>query len=369
MQAPTQSSSVARIFASSAQISPSSPIGQDPSSSPSTPAAILPAAGRKPSFPEDVSLLSERAGLAHDAGNLLHALGLYCDLLQMPGVLRPEHKHYATELRQIFERSSAMLLRLLKSFAPRQAAQPEAPAPLPTPALPATEARPAAAQACINPAQVLHGQFSLLQRLTAPWAIVSVATQDPLPSLEFSAEILERITVNLVLNAAEALRNAREGRPSPSSGWAVSEGLADSSFQPDPEEVSADPEDEKPGRIRVSLRMAAERLRLSVEDNGPGLPPAIAASFFQPTPLPPGSSRGLGHRIVHELVEATGGQLSVRVRPGAGTTVYVDWPVQLATVSGAESATLRLVSPQNASGDPPARRERSRTNHGGPNAC
>src|ERR1035441_6527958 len=33
-------------------------------------------------------------GMLHDARNLMGALGLYCDLLSMPGELKPEHNHY-----------------------------------------------------------------------------------------------------------------------------------------------------------------------------------------------------------------------------------------------------------------------------------
>lgn len=188
----------------------------------------------------------------------------------------------------------------------------------------------------MHPGHALHAQAPLLQRLAAPWAMLSIATQDGLPGLEFSAEVLERITVNLVLNAAEALRTAA-GVANPRHAL---HGLAKSSAAAEP----------KPGRIRVSLRMVDGRLRLSVEDNGPGVPPAIAAAFLRPSPLPPGSARGLGHHIVHELATATGGQLSIHTRPGAGTTFSLDWPVRMATAAPQpDGPFLRLVSSHNAS--------------------
>jgi signal transduction histidine kinase len=183
--------------------------------------------------------------------------------------------------------------RLLKGF-PSHLAQtdgclPSAPAAVPEPP-------------CANPGKALRSQAALLDRIAAPWATVAVEVQDALPSLEFGAEILERITVNLVLNAAEALRKS----------WNAPNPLHS--------ELSG-------GRIVVSLRMAAGRLRLMVEDNGPGMPPSIAAAFLRPTPLPAGTARGLGHRIVHELATATGGHLSIRVRPGAGTAFCLEWPI------------------------------------------
>jgi hypothetical protein len=42
------------------------------------------------------------------------ALRLYCDLLSMPGVLKPEHSHYAVELRLLNTRSEALIEHLIQ---------------------------------------------------------------------------------------------------------------------------------------------------------------------------------------------------------------------------------------------------------------
>src|ERR1035437_10404747 len=39
------------------------------------------------------------AQVAHDARNIVTALGLYCDLLEEPGVLGAPFRHYGRELR------------------------------------------------------------------------------------------------------------------------------------------------------------------------------------------------------------------------------------------------------------------------------
>ena len=64
--------------------------------------------------------------LLHDARNLMSALGLYCDLLAMPGVLQPRHRKYAEDLRLVGTRSEALIGRLMEQLAPRA---PEGPAP------------------------------------------------------------------------------------------------------------------------------------------------------------------------------------------------------------------------------------------------
>ena len=66
-------------------------------------------------------------GLLHDARNLMGTIGLYCDLLSMPDVLKPEHRHYAEELRMLGTRSGALIQRLLEY--PKQAPLPQRQSP------------------------------------------------------------------------------------------------------------------------------------------------------------------------------------------------------------------------------------------------
>jgi nitrogen-specific signal transduction histidine kinase len=152
---------------------------------------------------------------------------------------------------------------------------------------------------------MLRSLAPILQRIAAGAATVSVVCPASLPPLDFSSEIIERITVNLVRNAAEAIRSDTHNKRSstPTAAFPVR------------------------GEIRVILAVLSNRLQLTVEDNGPGMPPVIAATFLQPSPLPRGATRGLGHRIIHELATASAGQLFVRVRPGKGTVFCLKWPI------------------------------------------
>lgn len=52
------------------------------------------------------------AELAHDARNMVTALGLYCDLLDEPGVLAPAHRHYSSEVRLLAEASRCLVEKL-----------------------------------------------------------------------------------------------------------------------------------------------------------------------------------------------------------------------------------------------------------------
>ena len=58
-----------------------------------------------------------------DARNLMSILGLYCDLLASPGVLQPEHRKYADDLRLVGTRSEALIGRLMEQLTSAPAAE------------------------------------------------------------------------------------------------------------------------------------------------------------------------------------------------------------------------------------------------------
>ena len=70
--------------------------------------------------------------------------------------------------------------------------------------------------------------------------------------------------------------------------------------------------------IRLGLWQEDEWLRLSVEDNGPGLPEEHLARLFERGFSTKGENRGFGLWRVARSVEALGGQLRARNREGGG---------------------------------------------------
>ncbi len=85
--------------------------------------------------------------------------------------------------------------------------------------------------------------------------------------------------------------------------------------------------------VRVRLQTNPEATtRLSVQDEGPGIPPGEHPRLFQKfarlTPRPTGgeSSTGLGLAIVKELTERMGGRVWCDSTPGQGTTFHVELP-------------------------------------------
>ena len=81
-------------------------------------------------------------------------------------------------------------------------------------------------------------------------------------------------------------------------------------------------------RITLGSFFDGERIRISVADNGPGVPAALRGQIFEPffTTLPVGSGTGMGLAVVYEAVLKLGGTLSVADAPGGGADFIITIP-------------------------------------------
>jgi signal transduction histidine kinase len=76
------------------------------------------------------------------------------------------------------------------------------------------------------------------------------------------------------------------------------------------------------------FKNVAPILHLTVQDDGPGIPPEIMAKLFQPyfSTKAPGKGTGLGLSIVQRLLKEARGCLHVSSKPGAGTCFNIYLP-------------------------------------------
>jgi signal transduction histidine kinase len=81
-------------------------------------------------------------------------------------------------------------------------------------------------------------------------------------------------------------------------------------------------------RVTVRARERAGRVRVEVEDNGPGIPGPDRERVFEPfaraTTQQPGM--GLGLAMVKRIVEAYGGAVGVDSTPGRGSCFWFELP-------------------------------------------
>ena len=118
----------------------------------------------------------------------------------------------------------------------------------------------------------------------------------------------------------------------------------------------------QPGEITVALRAteldASQALQLgelepgayaclSVADDGPGMDEATQRRIFEPffTTKAPGSGTGLGLSVVHGIVKAHRGAISVHSVPGEGARFDVYLPLASAAAGAAEASPAVLSAP------------------------
>jgi PAS domain S-box-containing protein len=165
----------------------------------------------------------------------------------------------------------------------------------------------------------LHEALALLRAtLPATALLVPEIADTPLP-VRIDAAQVQQVVMNLCTNAWQALPD-QQGR--------IDVRLAAVELQAD----DARPPGLAPGRYA----------RLQVQDNGAGMDEATRSRIFEPffTTKPVGHGTGLGLAVVHGIVTACGGAISVTSLPGQGTRFDVYLPLQTAVPETAAPAVL-----------------------------
>jgi signal transduction histidine kinase len=127
----------------------------------------------------------------------------------------------------------------------------------------------------------------LRHRKGFPWSHLRLDLRDDCVVMS-SRTKLHHVLVNLLYNAADAISKRDEGR------------------------------------IYVRLLKDGETGIIEVEDNGPGIQPALIPRIWDPSySTKPGAIHGLGLHLVRRLVESDGGQVSCRSLEGVQTIFAV----------------------------------------------
>jgi signal transduction histidine kinase len=212
------------------------------------------------------------AGVAHEIGNPLAAILGYVDILRAEltsaGTLSPDERRDALERVKAETQRINRIIRDLLEYS-----------------------RPGHEEVTrTDPLRVL----SSAQALLSPQArfrevdVVRQPAEGPWPFVLASAGRLTQVLVNLLLNAADAM----DGR----------------------------------GKVVVSCSADGQRVRLTVADEGPGIPDELQRKIFDPffTTKAPGRGTGLGLSISRAIVESLGGTLELDTQASRGARFVID---------------------------------------------
>ncbi|HMB68762.1 MAG TPA: ATP-binding protein [bacterium] len=148
---------------------------------------------------------------------------------------------------------------------------------------------------------------------------VEVDKEDELPRIRASANQLQQVLINLMMNAQQAMGK-------------------------------------KGGTVTVGARRSSKDLvELFVRDDGPGIPSEIQAKIFEPffTTKPGGKGTGLGLSVSYGIVKDHGGEITLESAPGEGACFRILLPTM---PNVAWAAPVNKPAEPSAAEDPEAAR-------------
>jgi two-component system NtrC family sensor kinase len=211
------------------------------------------------------------AGLAHEVGNPIAAIIGMQELLLEGGLTDAESRDFLDRMRKETERINRILRDLLQ-FA--------------RPAAPDTRSGEPG-----NVEVAVHDTVTLVSPQKSMKAVnLAVDVHPGLPLVPLPREQLIQVLLNLLLNAADACG--------------------------------------QDGHVAVKAEPHEGGVRLSVEDDGPGIAPEVADRLFEPfvTTKDVGKGTGLGLAVCRGLVESAGGSITVDTTTRLGARFVIDLP-------------------------------------------
>lgn len=232
-------------------------------------------------------------GIAHDFNNLLTVIMTNLELLR--DRVLPDASGYSEvdELRRATNRGRLLVQHLL-AFSRQQ--------PMTLIAL--------------DLQSVIGETLVLLRGSLGSHITITADIADGLPTVTGDAALLERVLINLAVNSRDAIQSAH-GNQTPGAPGVIT-------FRVQPVELR-----ESPRHVWESLPVG-QYLCLSVEDDGPGMPPDVLARAFEPffTTKAVGTGSGLGLSSVYGAVAQMGGSVRLGHAVTGGLVVSIMLPVR-----------------------------------------
>jgi len=222
------------------------------------------------------------AGIAHDFNNLLAIIVNFADFVADETTDRPTVHADVEEIRGAAERARRLTSRLLV-FARRTPVE----------------------AVSVDLDAIVADIHDMLSRTIGNNVELVVGSERNLPSIRADRGQIERVLVNLAVNARDAM---------PDGGTLT---IATAAIELD------DSRDE----LRPAIR-PGPHVELTVSDTGTGMTAEVAANIFQPffSTKPEGEGTGLGLATVWGILVESGGSVAVYSEEGTGTTFKLYFP-------------------------------------------
>jgi len=239
------------------------------------------------------------AGIAHEVGNPLAAIGNYVELLRRRGA--------QSDLVEAVERETARIdgiVRGLLDYSRPRSARRER----------------------LDVGGLARGAVALLEQQGLLRQVeVSLEVDDQTPAIQGDRGALEQVLVNLLLNAIDAAGGGRISVAVAPTMLGRAEAQRRSS---DPAPAGATRERRRASRHLPGHPDGSPAAAIVVADSGPGVPEELLPRIFDPffTTKDPGRGTGLGLAIVQRIVEDHGGRVDVGQAREGGAAFTVTLP-------------------------------------------
>jgi signal transduction histidine kinase len=222
------------------------------------------------------------AGLAHEIGNPIAAVMGLEDLLLEGGLSAEVERDFLVRMKKETERIHRILKDLLAFARPGEAGE-------------------ASLDAAGNVEVAVHDTVALVMPHQALKDVeIALDLHPELPEVALSRERLVQVVLNLVLNAADAVGAG--------------------------------------GHVKITAERSGLGVRLSIEDDGPGIDARVLGRLFEPfvTTKEVGKGTGLGLAVCRGLVESVGGSIALDTSVTRGARFVIELPRAASALSPAE---------------------------------
>jgi two-component system cell cycle sensor histidine kinase/response regulator CckA len=233
-------------------------------------------------------------GIAHDFNNLLTVINGYAELgSKKSNYDNPLHVYFG-EIMNAGKRAESLTRQLL-AFSRKQFIRP----------------------VITDVNKVILGLDSMMSRLISEDILLTKKLSADLQTIKADPSQLEQVLVNLIINARDAIQAVEDANhPKDITVATANITIIDHDFS------------------TTDFPAPGKYVRITISDSGTGMDKETQARVFEPFFTTKGRDKGtgLGMATVYGIIRQNDGHITVKSKPGSGSTFDIYWPVARGTV-------------------------------------